>query len=196
MDNVKPTKRWDRVPSSRERNVKSVTALLKVGVASVLAGALLTDCAKQLVQVPGPVGPAPTVQPSADIGRLVVTTEEVKSGSDEDFTSYEPYTVFDSAGHLVKEVSNSSGADVLELGAGQYSIRAETLRRRIIGVEVQIVAGMTTEVHLDGNWKPEPSSPPATLVIGPEGTPIGYRSVETPAPERSASSVQTRPRGQ
>lgn len=181
MDNAKPKK------SRKQRCFGMASRVLRIGAACLLLGAL-PACAKQLVQIPGAIGPAPAVERSANIGRLVVATEEVKTGSDEDFVTYEPYSVLDSTGRLVKEVGNSSGADVVELSAGRYSIRAETLRRRIIGVEIQIVAGMTTEVHLDGNWKPEPSSSNATLVMGPEGSPIGYRSTEAPTPARSAKA--------
>jgi hypothetical protein len=141
----------------------------------------LADLAEEqatYVHVPQAVGPAPTVRPSTNTGTLVVTTERLTSNLDEEFPSYEPYEVFDSAGHLVKEVDNASGADVVELNAGRYALRVQALRRKIIGVDVQIEAGRVTEVHLDGDWQPDPPGTPQSLVVGPGGFPIGFRGAK------------------
>ncbi len=162
-----------------ERVLKPNPIVFAARLASVLVIGLTAACAAQLVQIPQPVGPVPTVLPSLSTGRLVVYTEEVSSagGEGEDvFTArYEPYTVLDSSQHLVRKVSNLSGEDVVPLQAGQYFVRANASGGRIIAIEVQIVAGRRTEVHLNREWRPE-TSDKQELVFGPDGSPVGYRS--------------------
>lgn len=173
--------------------MKSGSVALTIGVAAVLVVALLPACAKQYVHVPQTVGPAPEVLHSPNAGTLVVTTEQYTSG-DEEFPHYEPYAVLDHAGRLVKRVDNASGADAISLEAGRYSLRVQTLRRRVIGIDVQVVAGKTTEVHCEGDWVPNPSVS-TTLVKGPEGSPIGYRSVPAASPPPAEQSPRTRDPG-
>jgi hypothetical protein len=159
-----------------ERVLDPSPTVLAARLASVLVIGLMAACAAQLVQIPQPVGPAPIVVPSLSTGRLVVYTEEISSAGEDNFSaSYEPYTVLDSSQHLVREVSNFSGEDVVPLQAGQYFVRAHASGERIIVIEVQIVAGRATEVHLDGKWRPEASDKQA-LVFGPDDSPVGYRS--------------------
>jgi len=83
----------------------------------------------------------------------------------------------DSAGRLMSEVVNSGGAEIVPLQAGWYVVQAAASSRRMVAVKVQVVAGRTTEVHLDGRWMPQPSNMPATLVFGPDGAPVGMAAL-------------------
>jgi len=173
-----------RATSSEERIMKPNSLVLRM--AGVLIIGLVAGCsAPRLVQISEPVGPAPIVLPSRDTGRLVVYTEE-DSSTDEDnvSSSYKPYKVLDSSGRVLKEVSNDSGEEVVPLRAGRYFVRAEASGRRVIAIEVQIVVGRTTEIHLDGKWRPE-AFDKQELVFGPDGTPVGYRSAPATAPADS-----------
>lgn len=161
--------------------MKPAIANSVIRTAGMLGVLLVPACQKALVHVAEPVGPTPVVAPSPTLGRLVVATERIPPYPDEDTVmQYEPYTVQDASGRVVKEVSNDSGADVVQLEEGRYSIRAESPRRRVITVDVQIVRGTTTEVHLDGNWTPKAPSPQAAVVLGPDGNPVGYRAASAP----------------
>jgi hypothetical protein len=142
----------------------------------LLATALPTACARQLVQIPQPVGPNPTGASRLNTGRLVVHTEETATPYDENqSTTYRPYSVFDFSQKIVLEVDNVSGADVVELPPGQYTVRMDGTLYRTVTVPVRIVVGRTTEAHLDGKWKPEVTDP-RMLIQGPDGSPIGYRA--------------------
>jgi len=154
--------------------------------AGVLAVAVMAGCAApRLVQIPQPVGPAPIALPSLGAGRLVVYTEEIPSAGEDNFSpSYNPYKVLDSSGRVLKEVSNHSGEEVVLLPAGRYVVRAEASGWRVIAVEVQIVVGRTTEIHLDSKWRPEASDKQA-LVFGPDGSPVGYRFAPATTPTDS-----------
>jgi hypothetical protein len=142
---------------------------------SLLVTALPTACARQLVQIPQPVGPNPTGASRANTGRLVVHTEETAAPYDENqSTTYRPYSVLDSSQKVVLEVDNASGADIVALPPGQYTVRMDGTLYRTVTVPVRIVVGRTTEAHLDGKWKPE-TTDPRMLIQGPDGLPIGYR---------------------
>jgi hypothetical protein len=141
-----------------------------------LAMALPTACARQLVQIPQPVGPNPTGASRANTGHLVVHTEETAAPYDENqSTIHRPYSILDSAQRIVLEVDNSSGADVVTLPPGQYTVRMDGTLYRTVTVPVRIVMGRTTEAHLDGKWKPSATNP-GMLIEGPDGSPIGYRA--------------------
>ena len=157
-----------------------VFASRKAGV--LVIGVIAGCAAPRLVQIPQPVGPAPIVLSTQNAGRLVVYTEEASSaGEDNLSSSYKPYKVLDSSGRVLKEVSNNSGEEGVLLQAGRYFVRAEASGWRVIAVEVQIVTGRTTEIHLDGKWRPEASEKQA-LVFGPDGSPVGYQSTPMTAP--------------
>jgi hypothetical protein len=143
---------------------------------NLLVMTLPTACARQLVQIPQPVGPNPTGASRLSTGRLVVHTEETATPYDENqSTTYRPYAVLDSSQQIVLEVDNASGADVVELPPGHYTVRMDGTQYRTVTVPVRVVVGRTTEAHLDGKWKPEVADP-RMLIQGPDGSPIGYRA--------------------
>jgi hypothetical protein len=110
---------------------------------------------------------------------LVVYTE-ASSGSIEDVgTGSSSYTVLDASQHLIKQVANWSGQEVVSLRPGEYSLRVETPGSRVFAVEVRIADKRTTEVHLDGPWRPQ-GADRQVLVFGPDGSPVGYRSESRP----------------
>jgi hypothetical protein len=156
----------------------------KVGV--LVIGLMAGCAAPRLVQIPQPAGPAPFVLSPPSLGRLVVFTEEISPGNDEDVSwSHESYTVLDSSGRLLKRIGNDSGEEVVPLGAGRYFVRAKASGNRVVAIVFQVVAGRTTEVHLEGKWTPEESRASETLVFGLDGSPAGYRCVPETAPSDS-----------
>ena len=143
---------------------------------TLLATALPTACARQLVQIPQAIGPNPAAASVVSTGRLVVHTEEAPAPYDENqSTVFIPYAVLDSSQQVLLEVDNASGADVVELAPGQYTVRIDATPGRTVTVPVRIVASRTTEAHLDGRWIPE-GTDPRMLIQGPDGSPIGYRA--------------------
>jgi len=172
-----------RATSSEERIMKRNPCVFASGKAGVFVIGLMVGCAApRLVRIPQSIGPAPIVLSSLNTGRLVVYTEEIGSGSGDDMINHEPYTVLDSSGRLLKKIDNRWGDEVVSLQAGRYFVRAGASGGGVIAIEVQIVAGRTTEVHLDGKWTPEASSTAATLVFGPDGSPVGYQCTPITCP--------------
>jgi len=138
--------------------------------------ALATGCAEQAVQIPEPVGPDPKGASLANHGRLVVHTEAVAAVYDEDVpSSHRSYSVLDASQRVLMNVDNASGADVVTLFPGQYTVRVEATLGQTVSVPVRIVAGMTTEAHLDGKWDPQ-GADQRLLIHGPDGSLIGYRA--------------------
>jgi hypothetical protein len=145
-------------------------------VVSLLGMALPTACARQLVHVPEAIGPNPWAGSPVNKGRLVVYTEEIPAPYDDNqSTIHSPYIVLDSAHQVLLEVDNASGADAVALPPGQYTVRIDARPSRTIAVPVRIVAGRTTEAHLDGNWKPE-GVDQRMLIRGPDGALVGFRA--------------------
>jgi hypothetical protein len=135
-----------------------------------------TACARQVVHVPEAIGPNPLAAPQVNKGRLVVYTEERPAPYDDNqATIYSPYTVLDSSHQVLLEVDNASGADVVALSPGQYTIRIDASPTRTITVPVRIVARRTTEAHLDGKWKAE-GVDQRILIRGPDGSLVGFRA--------------------
>lgn len=142
---------------------------------SLLATALPAACARPVVKIPDPIGPNPAAV-EVSTGRLVVHTEETPAPYDENqSTVFSPYSVLDSSQQVVLEVDNSSGADVIALAPGRYTVQTDATLGRSVTVPVRIIAGRTTEAHLDGKWKPE-GTDRRMLIQGPDGSAIGYRA--------------------
>lgn len=142
----------------------------------LLATVMPTACARQLVQIPQPIGPNPAAAAVVSTGRLVVHTEETSAPYDDNQSTVSiPYAVLDSSQQVLLEVDNASGADVVELAPGPYTVRIDMPPGRTVTVPVRIIAGRTTEAHLDGKWKPE-GTDPRLLIQGPDGSLIGYRA--------------------
>jgi hypothetical protein len=155
------------------------------GLATTLLGiALSFACARQVVHVPEAIGPSPLAASPVNKGLLVVYTEERPAPYDDNqSTIYGPYTVLDSSHQVLLEVANASGADVVALVPGLYTIRIDASPSRTIAVPVRIVAGRTTEAHLDGKWRPE-GVDQRMLIRGPDGTLVGFRADLTMNPDR------------
>jgi hypothetical protein len=152
---------------------------------SLLSMALSTACVRQVVHVPDAIGPNPLAASHANKGRLVVYTEERPAPYDDNqSTIYSPYTVLDSSHQVFLEVDNPSGADVVALPPGRYTVRIDTRPSRTITVPVHVVAGRTTEAHLDGKWKPE-GVDQRMLIRGPDGALVGFRAEPTINPDQS-----------
>lgn len=143
---------------------------------ALLTMAMAVGCARQVVQISQPVGPNPSPASVVNTGRLVVSTEEMPAPYDENqSTTHRPYTVLDASKKLVLEVDNFTGADVVALPAGQYTVLVDADQNRSVSVPVRIVAGRTTEAHLDGKWTPAGADRNA-LIKGPDGSMIGFRA--------------------
>jgi hypothetical protein len=144
--------------------------------AGLLVAASATACARQVVQIPQAIGPNPSPASVVDTGRLIVYTEERRAPDDENQSSlHRPYLVLDGSQKVALEVDNFTGADVIALPAGHYTVRVDADQRRTVSVPVRIVTGRTTEVHLDGKWRPERANT-AALIQGPDGSLLGFRA--------------------
>jgi hypothetical protein len=150
--------------------------------ATLLLGLMAGCVAPQITRIPQPVGPTAVVPSATNVGRLVVHTEAMCAGDDVSYR-HQPYTVLDVSGRVLKKITNSSGEESVPVDAGRYLVRAESYVRRVVVVEVQIVNGRTTEVHLDGRWKPE-SSESQSIVFGPDGAPVGYQAAREQVPNK------------
>lgn len=143
------------------------------GVA-LLALAMVTGCARQVVRIEEPVGPNPSPASVVSGGRLVVYTQEITTPYDENqSTMHRPYIVFDASQQVALEVDNFTGADVVALPAGQYTVRVDADENRTLSVPIRIATGRTTEAHLDGKWMPE-AADRCDLIRGPDGSLIGF----------------------
>gem|GEM_PF-1773460 len=149
----------------------------RLGLAvQALVIALASGCAEQAVQIAEPVGPDPKGASLVNHGRLLVYTEETAAVYDQDLPSvHRSYSVLDASQHVLMNVDNASGAEVVTLSPGQYTVRVEATLGQTVSVPVRIVAGMTTEAHLDGKWAPE-GADQRMLIHGPDGSLIGYRA--------------------
>src|SRR5262245_39377694 len=133
---------------------------LPTGISSIVVVLVLAELvgacgASRLSRIQHSIGPAPVAPNEQTMGRLVVHTPALttgNSGDDGPFGS-EPYALLDSSDRPLQRISNRWGPEPVPLEAGEYVIHANAMKQRV-AVRVQIVAGRTTEVHLDGRWKP------------------------------------------
>lgn len=179
---------WGSVAASIIQRIVKPSLFARAGRKIVVFAVVLTAAcaAPHLVQILQPVGPAPIASSSLNTGRLIVYTEGLCADCGDEMSSdHEPYTVLDSSSRLLRTIDNRGGDEVVPLPSGRYLIRAQATGWRIIAAEVHIVAGRTTEVHLDGKWKPAPSNPPPKLVFAPDGSPVGYETDSATAPPES-----------
>ena len=148
---------------------------------SILIGSvavLAAGCASQPVVLTSSVGPAPiNREDSYGKGGLQVFTETDTQQVGEG-TFYYPHTDYDiliDASQRLKNVPNHRGPmdenpTVVTLPAGKYQVRY-----RGVTVPVNIAAGRTTVVHLDGDWHPPANVSSNEIVYLPNGEAVGWQ---------------------
>ncbi|MGP8198390.1 MAG: hypothetical protein ACLQU4_02675 [Limisphaerales bacterium] len=148
-----------------------------------------TGCASRPVAV-APVGPNPNrSQSAASMGGLQVFSRIAARDDDQNqagdgipiWHQYTEYRIYNPDGKLVKTVINSAGhysegAEVVPLPPGSYVVKAQAKDYFWVNVPVTIERGRTTRVHLDENWRPPADAPKDEVVIGPDGSPVGWRA--------------------
>ncbi len=133
------------------------------------------------------VGPRPTVIPpniTDGTGHLVVFTgtEEKNLGKEARYYLYTPYVIRTANDEFYKRVPNHFGnmdqaPQFVTLPAGVYHILAQSETYGMVTLPVIIATGRTTEIHLEGRWKPknEPAKD-EDIVRLPNGQQVGWRS--------------------
>jgi hypothetical protein len=156
----------------------------------VVAGivAAMSGCATAPMVLNDPVGPNPTMASSGEsAGKLEVysaTEEEHNVGFQTAYFQRSPYVIYDSNGREIKRVNNNNKSEFLPLPQTEVlppgTYRVNALEASGFGEPVQvpvvIEAGRTTEVHLNGHWRPPSDVPQHDLVLAPAGFPIGWHA--------------------
>jgi hypothetical protein len=149
-----------------------------------LAGCLMVaGCATQTLQTEK-VGPSSGVaREAAGEGRLIVysATEQVVR-ADVAYQVHSSYQIYREDKSLLKTVRNhrddqDETPELVSLPAGSYTVKARAAGAGLVAVPVLVQDVKTTEVHLQGSWKPAaaPRSD-AELVRLPTGQCIGWRA--------------------
>lgn len=137
-----------------------------------------------------PVGPcSPAQTAGATNGHLVVYPSwDVGYRIDSDYVARLPYDVFSADGMHMRHVSGSGPGFIwrptsLPLAAGEYRVASYVPSLGHTAVPVQIRAGQTTMLYLDGSANHLKKSAEAeNLVLLPDGDVAGWRGNEdTPA---------------
>jgi len=116
------------------------------------------------------------------------------------YPAHTSYAIYTADGHLVRQVRNNGGnlnnanPTTVTLSPGVYEVAAaaEDSEGGTFSVRVPAVveAGLTTKVHLDGNWKPAVSGQKRNgTVCLPNGNFVGWRP---PKPNDSNSSLRVK----
>ncbi len=152
-----------------------LNTIRKLGALFIVLGA---GCASTPVRIADTVGPAPDLP--ATEGQLVVHTEVFRRGTpDLAPDTQDPYDILDARGVPLRTVASPDDeAPIITLRAGDYIVRGRGLGRASVEVPVRIVAGKTTEVHLDREGDPRDAHA-SGAVFGPDGSFVGPRA--TPA---------------
>ncbi len=139
---------------------------------------LAANCAPTRVRVADPVGPAPVSVAHEDMGKLVVFTQmSSPSEADSKYVTRSPYAVFDAHGNRIAIVtSEGSVPKTIGLSAGDYVVRASAFGRPKFDIGVRIVAGRTTEVHLEDAEGVPVQERTASAIYGPNGAFVGWRA--------------------
>jgi hypothetical protein len=161
-----------------------------VTLAAVMV-ALLSGCSTPTV-LRDPVGPDPFVNKTADSeGTLQVfsaTEEKNDVGFETAYPQRTDYSIYSWNGKLIQRVRDNNKGHYdgtprsVRLAPGIYNIRALAAvgMGEWISLPVVIQAGCTTDVHLNGHWKPPADSPDTALVHSPAGFAIGWRATSLP----------------
>jgi hypothetical protein len=139
-----------------------------------------------------PVGPDPFVSKTADPDgtlRVFTATEEVNDiGFETAYSQRTDYTICDWNGKTIQHVRDNNKGHFeatprsIQLRPGIYNIRALAAigLGEWIMLPVVVEAGRTTDVHLNGHWRPPVDSPETAFVHTPTGRPIGWRATTLP----------------
>jgi hypothetical protein len=156
-----------------------------LGVVALTAG-VFVSCTTTPVQLSA-VGPEPPVIHSTfGEGFLVVysDTEAKRLDKGLPFYVHKSYLIEDRSGKIVRWVPNHLGdmdqaAQRVMLPAGTFQIVAESTGYGRVHVPVVIEAGRSTEVHLDGSWKPrvKPDKAPAFVRL-PDAEIVGWQALD------------------
>lgn len=163
--------------------MKKIWGVLLAGTVGIWAG-----CATPPVAVNEPVGPDPFIAANGSSnGRLRVYTAAAQQNDVGFQTAYyqrTPYIIYDSNGSEIRRVDDNDRSYFLalprteDLPAGTYKINAWAnvgFGERVM-IPVVVEAGRTTEVHLNGNWRPPADVQGHELVRAPAGFPIGWKA--------------------
>jgi len=139
---------------------------------------LVAGCASQPPITTSSVGPAPlNREDSYGKGELKVFTE-TESQQVGDSTFYFPHTDYDILNESNKKLQNvpnhlgpmDQNPTLVTLPAGKYQVSY-----RGVTVPVNVAAGRTTVVHLDGDWHPPANVPHDEVVYLPNGEAVGWQ---------------------
>jgi hypothetical protein len=116
------------------------------------------------------------------------TEEENDVGYQFPYAQRTDYEICDAAGRRIAHVSDNNKGNfeavprAIALPAGLYRVKAMAAEGEggLVIVPVVIEAGRTTDVHLNGHWKPPVNTPDGELVRAPAGFPIGWRAGSGP----------------
>jgi hypothetical protein len=166
--------------------MKKQFALFAAGILVMISGCS-TPTALQV-----PVGPTPMVAKNTDPdGMLKVfsaTEQENNVGFEFPYNQRTDYYIYDSNGNEITRVSDNNKGEFeatprpIQLNPGTYRVKALAAvgMGEWITVPVVIESGRTTEVHLNGHWKPPVDTPENQLVHAPAGFPMGWRADVSP----------------
>jgi hypothetical protein len=167
--------------------MKKTQVILVAGIIAVLSG-----CSSPTSFLREPVGPNPFVTKTADSNGVLQVFSATKAENDVGFeTAYyqrTDYTIYDPNGKLIQRVRDNNRGHfdgtprAIRLPPGMYTIKALAAigLGDWITVPVMIESGRTTDVHLNGHWRPPADSPETALVHSPSGLPIGWRATSLP----------------
>lgn len=153
--------------------------------------AMASGCSTPTV-VQAPVGPAPYAGKSSDSdGTLLVysaTEEHSDVGFAFPYNQRTDYSICDSQGKEIQRIYNNNKGQFepipkpVRLEPGIYRVKALAAvgEGELLTVRVVIEPGRTTEVHLNGHWKPPTTTPENELVRAPGGFPMGWRAASSP----------------
>jgi hypothetical protein len=160
----------------------------------VLAAGILTmmsGCSTPTV-LQAPVGPDPLAAKTADPnGTLrVYSATEVQNnvGFEFPYSQRTDYYIYDVNGMEIHRVTDNNQGHfegiptAIHLKPGTFRVKALAAvgEGEWITVPVVIESGRTTEVHLNGHWKPPTGTPDSELVKTPAGFPVGWRAPTAP----------------
>lgn len=138
------------------------------------------------------VGPNPLAARTVDSDGTLLVYSATEQRSDVGFAfpynQRTDYTICDSQGNEIQRVFNNNQGHfepipkAVRLEPGTYRVKAMAAvgLGELLTVPVVIEPGRTTEVHLNGHWKPPAETPENELVRTPAGFPMGWRAASPP----------------
>lgn len=156
-------------------------------IAMAAVAGLLSGCATSTV-LRVPVGPDPA---SASVGSVDGTLKVYSAKEQENNVGFEfpynqrtDYSIYDSNGNVVEHITDNNTGHFeavprgIQLSPGNYNVKALAAVGfgEWVTVPVVIKSGRTTEVHLNGSWRPPTDTPQREIVQSPGGFPMGWRA--------------------